>query len=982
VAVLCAQCGTENPDGFRFCGRCAAPLGESAPAQRARKTVTVLFADVVGSTALGDSQDPEAVRRQMARWFEDARAILERHGGRVEKFVGDAVMAVFGVPRVHEDDALRAVRAAAELQRPELRIGVNTGEVVTGEGETLVTGDAVNVAARLEQAAAPGEVLIGAATQRLVRDAAEVELLPPLDLKGKPAPVEAFRLLRLDPEAAGVARQLGSPLIGRRHELERLRQDFQRTVDERRCQLFTLLGSAGVGKSRLAAEFLDGLPGRVLHSRCLHYGEGITYWPLVEALLQLEADPESIIGSSPAETQLAFRKLLERESAERPIIVMFDDLHWAEPTFLDLIEHVADLSRGAPIFLLCIARPELLDVRSAWGGGKLNATTVFLEPLGTAECEQLIDSLGGAGTETRLKIVAASEGNPLFVEEMLAMLHEEGDVAVPPTIHALLHARLDALDRDERAVMERGAVEGQVFHRGAVAMLAPDTDVDLQFPLLVRKELIRPDTPTVPDEDAYRFRHLLIRDAAYDALPKETRAELHESFADWLDTHAELAEQDEIVGYHLEQAYRYRVELDPDDAQAPVLAERAAEPLAAAGGRALLRSDRSAATNLLSRAVELLPKGDERRIPLLVDLGDGLAELGQFERAEQVLLEAADAAGKSGQRVLELRATLELRMFRQLVDQTAFEKFKRAAEAAIGELEELGDEAALAQGWAMIAHVHLMELGGGAMAEALERSIEHARRAGDRKREIDSLVWLLNTSWFGPMPVDEAIRLAEGVLEQPGVEPGLAAAAVRVLGCLYGMHGEFDRAREFLDRGITMQLELGWRVAAGSGTMMGGIVELLADDPVAAERRMRFGYDILESIGETGFLSTLAGHLAEALYQQGRYEEAEEAAREANELAAPEDVETHRLWKAVEAKVLARRGELEEAVRLGREAVALSDQTDSFARGDTRLALAEVLSIAGRTDEAAVLAREAVAVYEEKGIRPAADQARRLLAEL
>ncbi len=424
------------------------------------------------------------------------------------------------------------------------------------------------------------------------------------------------------------------------------------------------------------------------------------------------------------------------------------------------------------------------------------------------------------------------------------------------------------------------------------------------------------------------------------------------------------------------------MELDPGDARARLLAERAAEPLAAAGGRALLRGDRSAATNLLSRAVELLPKGDERRIPLLVDLGHALAELGEFERAEGVLLEAVEAAGKSGQRALELRATLDRLAVREAVDQTAFEEFKRTAKSSIEELEELGDEAALAHSWAMIAHVRLMELNGGAMAEALERSIEYAQRAGDRRREIDSLVWLLNTYWFGPRPIDEGIELAERLLEDTDTEPGLEAAAVRVLGCLYGLRGEFDRSREFLDRAITMQLELGSKVALGSGTMMGGMVELLADDPVAAERRLRFGYDILEPTGEKGYLSTLVANLAEALYRQGRYDEAEEATREANELAAPEDVETHRLWKAVEAKVLAQRGELEAAERLGREAVALSDQTDSFARGDTRLALAEVLNIAGRTDEAAVLAREAVAVYEEKGITPAADQARRLLAEL
>ena len=615
--MVCPSCGRENPDEFAFCGHCGAALAAASAAREVRKTVTVLFADVVDSTSLGESRDPERVRAQMGRWFEQARQTIEGHGGTVEKFAGDAVMAVFGVPVVHEDDALRAVRSAEELRSPELRIGVNTGEVVAGEGETMVTGDAVNVAARLEQAAPPGEVLIGRETRGLVRDAVEAEPLDPLEVKGKAAPIEAYRLVSVRQGAEAITRHLEAPLVGRKRELGRLRQDFEHAVAEQSCHLFTLLGTAGVGKSRLAAEFLAGADARVVRGRCLSYGEGITYFPLVEVLMKLGAEPESIIASSPAETQLAFRKLLEREATDGPLIVVFEDIQWAEPTFLDLIEHISDLSRNAPIFLLCIARPELLELRPTWSGGKLNATTILLEPLSEAECGQLISTLGGADGELQAKVIEAAQGNPLFVEEMLAMLHEEGDVAVPPTIHALLHARLDALGREERAVVERGSVEGQVFHRGTVLELAPETDVDAQLPLLIRKELIRPDASTLPGDDAYRFRHLLIRDAAYESLPKETRADLHERFAVWLEEHAELVEQDEIVGYHLEQAHRYRKELDQDRAQ---LAERAAMHLGAAGREALGRADFRAAINLLERAVGLLPRGDERRLPLVSEL--------------------------------------------------------------------------------------------------------------------------------------------------------------------------------------------------------------------------------------------------------------------------------------------------------------------------------------------------------------------------
>ena len=452
-----------------------------------RKVVTVLFCDLVGSTALGESTDPEALRARMGRYFEDLRTILERHGASVEKFVGDAVMAVFGVPTAHEDDALRAVRAAAEMREAvlahglEARIGVDTGEVVVGgEGETLVTGDAVNVAARLEQAAASGEILLGAATRLLVRDAVRVAAVESLVLKGKSAPVEAYRLLEVIGGAAPLARHPETPLVGRERERRRLWRDYEDAVADSTCRLFTLLGPAGIGKSRLVADFLDrvGDSADVLRGRCLSYGEGITYWPLVEMLAAIEVEPGTVIGTSPAETQLAFRRLLELRAAERPQVVVIDDLQWAEPVFVDLVEHIADLSRDVPIFLLCIARTELLDVRPDWGGGKLNATSLLLEPLAAEECRELMVLL-----ETRIdpalqeRITDASAGNPLFVEEMLAMVRENGsgeEIVVPPTIHALLQARIDSLDGDVRVVMERGSVEGEVFHRGSVAVLAPD----------------------------------------------------------------------------------------------------------------------------------------------------------------------------------------------------------------------------------------------------------------------------------------------------------------------------------------------------------------------------------------------------------------------------------------------------------------------------------------------------------------------------
>ena len=374
--MTCATCGAENREEARFCDACGAALAV-APRREQRKTVTVLFCDVSGSTAFAESRDPEAVRAVMTRYFEVARAAIERHGGTVEKFIGDAVMAVFGVPTIREDDALRAVRAAQELRDGvdiPVRIGVNTGEVVTGTGDSLVTGDAVNVAARLEQAAGTGEVLLGVRTYELVRDAVEAELLAPLEAKGKSGPLTAYRLGSITGEA-GVARRVDAPFVGRLRERTMLAGAWERCVSERACALFTILGTAGVGKSRLASEFLDGVDATVVRGRCLSYGDGITYWPVVEVVKQLLGDdppPSPAIAAllgdgiaSADDIAVATRKLLEAAAAERPLVVVFDDVQWGEPTFLDLVEHIADWSRDAPILLLCLARPDLLDLRPA-----------------------------------------------------------------------------------------------------------------------------------------------------------------------------------------------------------------------------------------------------------------------------------------------------------------------------------------------------------------------------------------------------------------------------------------------------------------------------------------------------------------------------------------------------------------------------------------------------------------------------------------
>ena len=990
--AACPGCGRDNADEARFCSACGTELA-AAPAQREmRKVVTTLFCDLVGSTALGESTDPEALRARMRRYFVDLRAILERHGGTVEKFVGDAVMAVFGIPVAYEDDALRAVRAAVEMREAvsvhglECRIGVNTGEVVVGgEGETLVTGDAVNVAARLEQSAGAGEVLIGSQTRLLVRDAVRVESVAPLTLKGKSQRVEAFRLLEVIAGAEPVARHLESVLVGRERERTRLRREYEDTVADRACRLVTLLGPAGVGKSRVVADFLEHTrqEADVLQGHCLHYGEGITYWPLVELLLAIGVGPDTVLGSSAAETQLAFRRLLEERAANRPQIVVFDDIQWAERTFLELIEHIADLSRGAPILLLCVARTELLDMQPGWGGGKLNATSLLLEPLGDEDCDRLIDTLAAEAIddETRQRIIVASQGNPLFVHEMLAMAREqpgERQIVVPPTIHALLQARLDRLSSNERTVIECGSVEGQIFHRGSVAELAAPvrSDVETHLSALVRQELIRPDSTVFAGDEAFRFRHILIRDAAYESLPKATRAKLHEQFANWLDGQ-ELVERDEILGYHLEQAQRYRRELDPEAAQLPGLAGRAAEHLAAAGRAALDRGDARAARALLERATAVLPQNDERRFAHTPELADVYQETAD-KRAFEILTEAR-AAGDS---ITRARAAVRLGTF-DLARPSEIAKDQRVAllEEARAVFEAESHDLGLAEYWRAEAEERWAAARAAATAAACDHALLHLERAGAAQSHIGQRTrqLLLRTYIHSPIPVDDALaRVSELSRDDDG--PLVRAAEHIVVGSLLSMKGQVDRALELVRGARQMYADAGLLVSAWRGTFDADIAIRAGDWP-KAERTLRDGFDRLEELGEHSYSSTIAAVLPMVLVSQRKLAAARDALAQARRTTAADDLLNFVFIGFAEGRLLAHENRLAEAEAVGRRAVELADRIDfCFARPLAHSYFAETLALAGKPEEAARHATTALGILEAKGDLMLAARVRERLA--
>ena len=1039
--LTCANCGEQNPERARFCLSCGAPL---AAEQRrgARKVVTVVVGDVTGSTELGERLDPESLGRVMARYFERTRAVLERHHGLVQKFIGDAVVAVFGVPVVREDDALRAVRAAAAMRDAvaeldveggpaiEVRIGVSTGEVMVEEagGDPLVIGEAVNLATRLQAAAGPGEVLLDRRTWHLSRDA-----LVAAEVDGG-----AWRLVDVSPDALGHARRSDNPLVGRLAELQLFDWVFQRAVRTSTCHLLTVLGPAGVGKSRLVAAAVDALDdaATVLYGQCSSDAEGSSLWPVAEIVRraaeiktadspeQAEAKLEELLNYDDGEQVAdrlgrliglrpdpvtsedavwAVRRFLEVLAERNPLVVVIDDLHWAQPALLDLVEQVVALAREAPILLVAVARPELLEQRPGWSGGRLNASTMLLEPLAAEESATLLEHLAGDATlppDATDRITRTAEGNPLFLEELLAMLIEEGrlrrdgprwvayDLAAastPPTIQALLAARLDRLAGEERALLDRASVMGQAFDRAAVLALTPEparAEADAHLLALVRKELLRPAPAPLGGRDGFQFRHQLVRDAAYDSLPKQTRAELHERYADWLaEAFASRGgEVGEVLGWHLERAYRFLTELGPPDAHGRRVAAAAAAQLAGAGHTATGRGDLPAAANLLERAIALLPPGDRDRLQLLTDLGEVLVLNVETDRATQVLDEALAAAERSGDQGLAAHATLGKLELRLDSPDRGPERYRADVQRVLSLLEDLGDDQGQSRAWRLLGLDSYLRCQIGRAEHEFQRAVEHARAAGDRRVEAGNLYALVQAAFWGPTPVAEGIRRCQEIRGQTEGSYRVEMAALHTLAGLHAMAGRFDLARELGEDAAEIAGKLGPSRFAAICAQFLGQVELLAGDPAAAERWLRWGAGILERMGERGLRAEMTANLARALAAQGRDDQALELAEVSGEMAVRDDLYSQVERRGPLALVLARRGRLDEAERLAAEAVELAADTDMLAmRAGALLDLAGVLRLAGRGAETGPLAGQALELAERKGHLVAAGQARELL---
>jgi DNA-binding SARP family transcriptional activator len=979
-----------------------------APPEDRRRTVTILFADI----ASPETPDPELLHDSSVRALARMRTVLEEHGATIEQRAGDEVMAVFGIPRAHEDDALRAARAALELEvelaglsdvlegegrgRIELRVGIDTGEVLAGVddvGHGFAAGPAVTSAKRTLQRAAPGEILAGPTALRLLGAAV---------VSAEGGGGDVWRIVDLVEGAPALARQLEAPLVDRDDELAALRSAFAQAVEERSCRLFLLLGEAGIGKTRLASELTAELDGTatVLVGRCISYGKGATFLPLTEIVRQAgERRPlrELVAGDEHAElitarladltgeveapgsggeTFWAARRLLESLAGEAPLVLVFEDLHWAEPTLLDLIDYFAERS-SAPILVLGLARPELLEERPGWG----DVEAARLAALSGDDSEALIENLGEVPASLRSQILETAGGNPLFIEQLFAHAAETGEPeTMPPSLGSLLASRLDRLEPGELAVLQRAAVQGREFSREAVLQLLPREEaaaVDEHLIAAVRTGLVRAGPAEAGAVSAFRFHHVLIRDSAYGTLPMKQRAELHECFARWLEGRPPRSE--ELVGFHLEQAHRYLVELGTANGRAAQLAADAGEHLAAAGLRAAKRGDMPAASNLLTRASFLVGPAEATRRDLLTELGLVLWRRGQVAEAAHAFDTAIETAIAERDRRAELRARTELAHLRlSRAEEGAMQELQTLASGSIPLFEELEDDRGLGRIWFALATAYgSFNCQYQKSSEAAQRALAHFR--GSEWPLTPCLQELAAGLYYGPTPVPEAIRGCRDLLQE--ADRGGKALILAYVAGLEAMAGRFDAARELAADARETHEDLAWKTnILAFHVPMAASIELLAGNFAAAERLLAESCGTLETLGLRGQLATQGTQLAEALYGQGRYEEALHWSEIAETCAATYDVGAQFLWRAVRSKALARLGRVGEGERLARDAAALAAATDSVSqRAEVLLCSAEVLGLDGRAEEAGEAIGQALRLLEEKGNVAAGRQARALL---
>ena len=1030
-------------------------MSERGTPRETRRLVTVLFCDVIGSTAFARGLDAESLHGLFAKYFREMRNVVERHGGIVEKFIGDAVMAVFGLPKAHEDDAWRATKAAFEMRaaltplNQELerswgvtiatRIGINTGVVVAGGDEdALVTGEPVVVAARLEQTATPGDILLGTETYRLVRDSVEAEPVPPLNLKGLDAPFAAHRLLSVTATATG--RRLDSPLVGRRSELRALTAAFGRAKDRRACELAIVLGQAGVGKTRVIEEFLEasGEEATVFTGQCLPYGEGITFWPLTEVLTEAaglsDADPPEFVrqkiglllagvaegpriaervaqaigvtggSAAPDETLWAIRSLFEHLARTRPLILVFRGFQWAEETFLGLIEHITERSRDVPILLICEARDRTQRLRDAVRG-RSNASIVRLQPLAAGDTERLVSNLLGSAElaeGVRQRVVDVAGGLPLYAEEIISMLIDEGhlrrddgrwipvrdlsEVPIPSTVRALLGARLDGLNADERAAIDRASIVGMRFDSDEVEVLtAPAARSELASHLrsLVARGFIRRVPTTTLGELTYEFRHILFREVAYASLAKNERVELHERYADWLEEWSgeRIDEVEEIVAHHLDQSVRLRHELGRPDDRTSSLADRAGTRYASAGRRASDRGDIPATVALLTRAIDLFPRDDRRRAELMPHVAAALFQTGDLARASSVTREMANMAAASEDPLLEARAALNSSLVRSIVDPGAesVEGFRRVATSAAEVFEAHGEKGNLASALAELAWSEWLSGNAERMLALSERALTLATEADDPLALRDAADFFGRALVLGQTSCSEAVEKIELVRAGLSRYPMVDASIRLYLAELLGMMGRFEVATAHVREAREVFDDLGQRrwLAAAEGTA--GLFAWWSGSLEVAERDLGSCYRFSREYGGE-IWGREAANYARVLLELGRLDEADEVAITIAAGTAEHEVETQIEWKSVRSRILAARGDAGTGVSVGREGVRLAERTDFVGLfAQALIDLVECQRLAGEASDDELVER-ASTLFERKGDEVGASNARTLLA--